>query len=130
MSFKRLYLRIYKYSVKIIFFSKIPNYLTVTNEYIRRFSRIYVTFVSCENLYGGSYKKLATSHSLIHLRKYSLITNDHLTIVINKPSVLIAHVHFSCSAHKNTFQMQPINALRRATRAFYHIRQIQFDLTA
>ena len=66
MSLKRLYLRIYNYSVQITFLSKIPNYLNVINEYIRRFSWIYVTFVSCENLYGGSYKKLATSYSLVH----------------------------------------------------------------
>ena len=38
MSLKRLYLRIYNYSVQITFFSKIRNYLTVINEYMRRFS--------------------------------------------------------------------------------------------
>ena len=37
MSLKRLYLRIYNYSVQITFLSKIPHYLTVINEYIRRF---------------------------------------------------------------------------------------------
>ena len=101
MSLKRLYLHIYNYSVQITFFSKIPNYLTFINEYMRRFSWTFVTFVSCENVYGGSYKKMATSHSLAHLRKYSLIANDHFTIVINKHSVIITHVHFSRSAHKN-----------------------------
>ena len=65
MSLKILYLRIYNYSVQIAFLSKIPNYLTVTNEYIREFSWIYVTFVSCGNVYGGSYEKLATSDSLV-----------------------------------------------------------------
>ena len=119
MSLKRIYLRIYNYSVQITFFSKIPNYLTVINEYMRRFSWIYVTFVSCKNVYGGSYKKLATSRLLVHSKKYSLIANEHFTIVINKHSVLTTRVHFSCSAHKNTFQMWPINALRRATRAFF-----------
>ena len=38
MSLKRLYLRIYYYSVQIKFLSKIPNYITVINEYMRRFS--------------------------------------------------------------------------------------------
>ena len=38
MSLKRLYLRIYNYSVQIKFLSKIPNYITVINEYMRRFS--------------------------------------------------------------------------------------------
>ena len=66
MSLKRLYLRIYNYSVQITFSFKIPNYLSVINEYIRRFSSIDGTFVSCENVYGGSCKKLATSHSLVH----------------------------------------------------------------
>ena len=54
MSLKRFYLRIYNYSVQIKFLSKNPNYLTVINEYMRRFSWIYVTLVSCENVYGGS----------------------------------------------------------------------------
>ena len=125
ISLKRLYLRIYNYSVQITFLSKIPNYLTVINEYIRRFSWIYVTFVSCENVYGGSYKNWRHPTHFYIWRKYSLIANYHFTIVINKHSVLITHVHFSCSAHK----MWSINALRRATRAFYHIWQIQFDLT-
>ena len=66
MSLKRLYLRIYNYSVQIIFFSEILNYLAIISEYMRRFSWIYVTFVTCENVYGGSYKKLATFHSLVH----------------------------------------------------------------
>ena len=48
MSLKRLYLRIYNYSVQITFEPKIPICLAVINEYIRRFSWIYVTFVSCE----------------------------------------------------------------------------------
>ena len=38
MSLKRFYLRIYNYSVQIKFLSKNPNYLTVINEYMRRFS--------------------------------------------------------------------------------------------
>ena len=38
MSLKRLYLRIYNYSVQTKFLSKIPNYITVINEYMRRFS--------------------------------------------------------------------------------------------
>ena len=54
MSLKRFYLRIYNYSVQIKFLSKNPNYLTVISEYMRRFSLIYVTLVSCENVYGGS----------------------------------------------------------------------------
>ena len=54
MSLKRLYLRIYNYSVEIKFLSKNPNYLTFINEYMRRFSWIFVTLVSCENVYGGS----------------------------------------------------------------------------
>ena len=70
MSLKILYLLIYNYSVQITFLSKIPNYLTVTNEYIRGFSWIYVTFVSCGNLnvYGRSYKmteiRIPRNHSL------------------------------------------------------------------
>ena len=66
MSLKILYLRIYNYCVQTTFLSKIPNYLTVTNEYIRGLSWIYVTSVSCGNVYGGIYKKLSTSHSLVH----------------------------------------------------------------
>ena len=38
MSLKRFYLRIHNYSVQIKFLSKIPNYITVINEYMRRFS--------------------------------------------------------------------------------------------
>ena len=38
MSLKRLYLRINNCSVQITFLSKIPNYLTIINEYIRIFS--------------------------------------------------------------------------------------------
>ena len=66
MSLKRFYLRIYNYSVQITWKSKIPKQLTVINEYIWIFSWIYVTFVSCENVYGGSYKKMATPHLLVH----------------------------------------------------------------
>ena len=54
MSLKRFYLRIYNYSVQIKFLSKNYSYLTVISEYMRRFSWIYVTLVSCENVYGGS----------------------------------------------------------------------------
>ena len=38
MSLKRLYLRIYNYSVQIKFLSKNLNYLTVINQYMRKFS--------------------------------------------------------------------------------------------
>ena len=38
MSWKRLYLSIFNYSVQITFLFKICNNLTVINEYIRRFS--------------------------------------------------------------------------------------------
>ena len=38
MSLKRFYLRIHNYYVQIKFLSKKPNYLTVINEYVRRFS--------------------------------------------------------------------------------------------
>ena len=54
MSLKRFYLCIHNYSVQIKFLSKNPNYLTVINEYVRRFSWIYVTLVSRETVYGGS----------------------------------------------------------------------------
>ena len=58
MSLKMLYIRIYNYSVQITFFSKIPDYLPVINEYMRRSSCIYVTFVAWENEYGGSWRHL------------------------------------------------------------------------
>ena len=37
-SLKRFYLHTYNYSVQIKFLSKNPNYLSVINEYVRRFS--------------------------------------------------------------------------------------------
>ena len=105
MSLKRFYLRIYNYSVQIKFLSKNPNYLTVINEYEKIFVNLcYFSFMrkriwrKLEKI--GDIPPFCTLKEILFLLK-----NDHFIIVTNKHSALITHIHFSCSAHKNTFQM-------------------------
>ena len=94
---------------KLHFYPRSQIILTVINEYIRRFSWIYVPFLSCENVHGGSYQKIGdipltcTLKEILFNRKRSFYYSNQQTFCINNTRSLFkfcTQKHLSNVTHK------------------------------